>query len=357
MVGDKTALTGLTTNASGGTQFNMNPATAMAGHGGVNVGANGVSVTGPVFFDAPGTSAHPTVMATGAQTYNGAATLQAATMLLGTGGQDITFGSTVDGTFGLSASTAGNEFFKGSVGATDNLLSLTTDADPLYRGGNAYFGVAGATGTLTVTTVNAAAPGSTATGAQTFNDAVLLRQATSLTSAFKAPATTGGAITFNQSVGTDAGLAPMDLTLTAGIGQTMFASGTTVNVGRLDAGGAQVTFNGSVGTPVALGTLTIRGNGSLPGNVVGSIDVNTSISSATGQNYVDPILLSEDVTLADSGNQRHRFPEDGQQPARRPFLADAEPGGGQRGDVPRPRRCRGRPVVADRERRDCFQRR
>ncbi len=298
LVGNTIALNGLNVATTGGTQFKMDASTAAGTNGGVNVGAGGVTISGPVLFAAGGTAVHPTVVSGGAQTYNDAATLGTATVLLGTSKQDITFGSTVDGTFDLSASTAGNEVFKGLVGSTHPLLSLTTDANTLYRGGNTIFSVPGASlAKPTVTTVNTGT-----TGAQTYNDAVLLTQDTFLTSTFTGPAATGGAITFNQSVGTATGFAPVNLTLTAGVGQTVFASGTTVNVGSLDVGGAQVVFNGSIGTPVALGTLTIRGNGSAATGLPGpSIDINTSINSATGQNYIDPILLSENVTLADQG--------------------------------------------------------
>ena len=44
------------------------------------------------------------------------------------GAGDITFASTVDGAFALTVNTAGVTAFKGAVGGTIALASLTTDA-------------------------------------------------------------------------------------------------------------------------------------------------------------------------------------------------------------------------------------
>ena len=64
----------------------------------------------------------------GGQTYNGAVTLNNATVLSDTGNGDITFNSTVDGGQTLAVNTAGTTTFGGAVGNATPLASLTTDA-------------------------------------------------------------------------------------------------------------------------------------------------------------------------------------------------------------------------------------
>ncbi|MEM1049265.1 MAG: filamentous hemagglutinin N-terminal domain-containing protein [Pseudomonadota bacterium] len=64
----------------------------------------------------------------GAQTYDGAVELSADVALTSTGGGDITFDSTLDGTFDLTVNTAGTTRFNSDIGETTRLGSLTTDA-------------------------------------------------------------------------------------------------------------------------------------------------------------------------------------------------------------------------------------
>ena len=64
----------------------------------------------------------------GPQTYNDPVLLTADTVLTSQFGGNITFASTVDGTFALTVNTAGVTAFNGAVGGATALASLTTDA-------------------------------------------------------------------------------------------------------------------------------------------------------------------------------------------------------------------------------------
>ncbi len=125
------------------------------------------------------------VTTTGSQTYNDVVTLAATTMLASTGSGNITFGSTVNGTYSLTVFTAGTTRFDGAVGAIDALISIATDA-------------AGST------VLNGA--GVTTSGAQAYNDAVRLGADTVLTSAFDNIAfgsSVDGAFSRRQQCGSD----------------------------------------------------------------------------------------------------------------------------------------------------------
>src|SRR4029079_5531453 len=68
------------------------------------------------------------ITTSGAQTYNDAVTLGAATVLTATSSGAVTFNSTVDGAFGLTINTAGSTHFDKQVGSITALSSLTTNA-------------------------------------------------------------------------------------------------------------------------------------------------------------------------------------------------------------------------------------
>jgi filamentous hemagglutinin family protein len=102
------------------------------------------------------------VTTTGGQTYNDAVTLGAnATFNAGAG--PITFASTVDGLFSLTANTTGATTFGGAVGGTNALTTLTTNAD----------------GT---TAINGGSVTTSAAGGQVYGDAVTLGANTVLNS-------------------------------------------------------------------------------------------------------------------------------------------------------------------------------
>ena len=208
-IGNTTALASITTNAAGTTAIN----------GG-------------------------TLTTTGAQTYNDAVTLGANTTL-NAGAGNITFGNTVNGAQSLTANSTGATTFLGAVGNTTALTSLTTNV-----GGT--------------TDINGGRV--TTTGAQTYNDAVLLSANTTLNAG-------AGAITFGNTVNSTTG---NNFTLTAN------STGTT-------------TFGGAVGGTDALSSLTT--------NVGGTTALNGgSVTTIGAQTYNDAIALGVNTTLSSTGN-------------------------------------------------------
>jgi hypothetical protein len=173
------------------------------------------------------------IKTSGAQTYNGPVTLVANTVLTSTGGGNVTFASTVDGAFALTISTTGAKTLGGAVGGVTPLASLTTQND------------------ITPTAINGGSV--VTTGAQSYNRAVTLGSATTLTS------TGGGNISFDSDVSGNFAL-------------TINTSGTarlsrlgTMNPGSLltDAGGStelrgdvQTTGNQFYGDAVTLGVFS-----------------------------------------------------------------------------------------------------
>jgi len=201
-VGNSTALTSLTTDAGG----------TLAINGGV-------------------------VNTTGAQTYNDAATLGAATTFTSTGSGAITFGSTLNGGYTLAVNTAGATTFTGAVGGTAALTSLTTDAG----------GTVAINGGVVKTT-----------GAQSYGEAATLGANTTLTS------TAAGNITFGDT---------LDGTYTL-----------AVNTAGITA------FNGEVGGTTALTSITT--------DAPGSVSMGGGRIKTTGaQTYNDAIHLAAATTL------------------------------------------------------------
>jgi autotransporter-associated beta strand protein len=99
------------------------------------------------------------ITTSGAQSYNSTVTLGANATLTSTTGGNILFASTIDGAYGLTVKTGGNITFAGAVGGTTALASLTTD-------------------TLGMTTVaGSSTPSIKTTGAQSFNNTLVLGQA------------------------------------------------------------------------------------------------------------------------------------------------------------------------------------
>ena len=284
VVGGTTALTSVTTDAGGTTQIGGNVST------------------------------------TGAQTYNDAVSLTANATLASSGNGNINFASTLDGAFTLAVNTGGTTTFGGAVGGTAALTSLTTDS----------------AGT---TAINGGAV--TTTGAQTYNDAVTLGAATTLTStgngninlastvngAQTLAVNTGGTTTFGGVVGGTAALTSV----------TTDAGGTTaINGGAVNTTGAQ-TYNDAV-TLGADTTLASSGNGninlastvngaqtlavntggtttfgaavgggtaltSLTTDSAGTTAINGGAVTTTGaQTYNDAVNLGADTTLASTGN-------------------------------------------------------
>jgi hypothetical protein len=106
-IGAVTTLTSVTTDAGGSVKFSgAAPVTSLSGK----------SFTGTY------------VKTTGAQSYNDAVVLEAATMFESANAGNLKLASTVDGGFDLWLNTAGVTSFSGKVGATTPVKSVTTDA-------------------------------------------------------------------------------------------------------------------------------------------------------------------------------------------------------------------------------------
>ena len=111
-VGGTTPLTSITTDAAGSTALTANVTTtgAQTYNNPVTIGAAGVTLA----------TTDAAVQFNGATTLNGALTVNS-------GSGAITFGSTIDGGFALTANSTGATMFSGVVGGTTPLASLTTN--------------------------------------------------------------------------------------------------------------------------------------------------------------------------------------------------------------------------------------
>ena len=203
------------------------------------------------------------ITTTGAQTYHDAVTLGATTTLTSTALGGVTFDAGLNGANALTIDTSGTTTFSGMVGDQVALTSLTTNA--------------GGTTAINGGFVNTG-------GAQTYNDAVTLGGATTLTSQ------NGGAITFGNTVHTDtaltistAGSATFTRVISGAGGLVQNGSGTmtlsalntytgatTVNAGTLLVDGSiasssLVTVNGgaTLGGSGTTGAVTVASGGIL----------------------------------------------------------------------------------------------
>ena len=201
-IGAVTTLASVTTDAGGSVKFSgAAPVTTLSGK----------SFTGTY------------VKATGAQSYNDAVVLVAATMFESTGSGNLTLASTVDGGFDLWLNTSGVTSFSGKIGATTPVKSITTDA----AGSTQLNGVEIST-----------------TGAQTYEDPITV-SATSTLSAeridFKSITATSGGVNVSLVSKTDQVLGNVkvagNLSVTTGTakanGSVKQAAVTTLSVGGL----------------------------------------------------------------------------------------------------------------------------
>jgi hypothetical protein len=160
------------------------------------------------------------VTSSGGQVYNGPVTLGANTVL-NAGSGNVTFASTVNGAFSLTVNSTGTTTFGSAVGNSTLLTSLTTDA-----GG--------------ITAMNGGSL--TTTGAQTYNDSVLLGASTTLTAGTVSFGTTGTVdgvfrLTVNSAT-TVLFLGPT--------GNTTPLTGLTVNAGNAITVGANINVGGGI---------------------------------------------------------------------------------------------------------------
>jgi hypothetical protein len=170
--GATTTITGL----NAGQTFNITGANAgtagtlaftgvgnLAGGSGADTftGTGAGSLAGALTDGSGATTLGGTIQTAGSQSYSGAVTLNAATVLASSGAGAIGFANTLDGPFTLDVNTSGTTSFGGIVGGTNALATLTTNA-----GGT--------------TAINGGAV--TTSGAQTYGDAIVLGAATTLAS-------------------------------------------------------------------------------------------------------------------------------------------------------------------------------
>jgi filamentous hemagglutinin family protein len=215
------------------------------------IAGNGGSVSGTITSGAAGATLSGTITSTGAQTYNGAVTLGAATTLAAS---SVNLTGTVGGAQALTINSSGATTLGGAV----NVASLATDA-----AGSTSIGA-------NVTT----------TGAQSYGDAVTLTADVVLASSG------GGAINFGNTIN-----GAQALTLnTAGatslggaVGSTSALTSLTTNAGGTTSLGGPVTTTGaqSYGDDVtATAPVTVAstggGNVSFLGTLAGTVTINTT---------------------------------------------------------------------------------
>ena len=208
--------------------------------------------------DAAGTTAvnGGSVTTTGSQTYNDAVSLGAGMQTLTASA--LSFGSTLDGPGGLDADVAGATTFSGILGGTTSLASIDTDAP----------------GT---TAINASVR--TSGGTMTFNDAVSLTGAATLTD------TGGTGVTFNSTVD---GAQNLILAVT-GITTFNGAVGGTTPIG--DGVGPALTVN-STGTTTFASTLATA-SGITQADSAGAVTFRDHVTLGDGD--TDTTLLADVV--------------------------------------------------------------
>jgi hypothetical protein len=271
--------------ASGAFSLGLNSGQLTELRGGVNVAS--------LSTNSPGSTAinGGSVTTTSGQFYNDPVTLGANTTLTSTGSGSISLANAVNGPFSLTVNTPGTTTL-GAVGVGTALTSLTTDA-------------AGAT--------NLSGGSVVTTGAQSYNDAVTLGAATTLTSTAAGNVTFGGTIngafplTINTAVTTRLGGAVGGSAALASF-KTDFGGSTAINGGSVKTTGAQ-----NYGDPVTLGantTLTSTGGGDLTFalSVNGGFDLtldttgNVSFSGPVGNSTsLTSLLVTPDLSTAING--------------------------------------------------------
>ncbi|MHC4283957.1 MAG: beta strand repeat-containing protein [Planctomycetota bacterium] len=233
------------------------------------INANNGSVTlTAINPDNGGIELHANVTSGDFQDYIGDVELKDDVTATSTGGSDITFTGTVDGTHALTVNTAGVTKFQDEVGGMAPLASLTTDAP-------------GHTEIWADIYLNGASA--------TFNDAVLLKN---------------------------------DLTINeAGTGNIEFASTVDSEVGHnywltVNSSSGATIFGGAVGSGSLAGSES-TGLGRVTTNSAGTTQINGgSVTTNGNQYYYDPVTLGDNTTLngkyvtfaktldSDSGNKR-----------------------------------------------------
>ncbi|WP_449420256.1 CHAT domain-containing protein [Phormidium nigroviride] len=252
-VGSSTPLGNITANSTGTTTFNaVNSASVTTNSGGT-------------------TQLNGNVTTTGAQTYNDAVTIVDNPTLTGNG---ITFNSTLDGNSDLTTNAgASNLSFNGAIGgntALGNIIANTTGFTT-FNSVNSASVTTNAGGT---TQLNSNV---TTTGVQTYNDAVIIANN---------PTLTGNGITFNSTLDGNS-----DITANAGASNLSFngAVGSTIALGNIIANStATTTFNS-----INAATLTT--------NAGGTTQLNSNVTTTGAQTYNDAVTVANNPILTGNG--------------------------------------------------------
>jgi uncharacterized repeat protein (TIGR01451 family) len=207
------------------------------------------------------------VSTAGAQIYNDALTLGGDALLASSGGGAITLGSTVNGAHNLAVNTAGMTVFGGAAGGTTALTSLSTDA-------------AGST------TLNGNV---STTGAQVYNDAVLLGSNVTLASTNSGVSfgnTVNNATATKRNLTVDAGNGALTFTAPAGGGANGALAGLTTHSGTFSASALAIGSGGLSVTSAAdgisqSGAFTVAGASSF-GTGANAITLGNASNHFTG---------------------------------------------------------------------------
>jgi hypothetical protein len=237
------------------------------------------------------------VTTSGSQTYNGAVTLAANTILTTTAaGGGVTFNSTITGaTFNLTVSAQGTTTFNDPVSGVGTLLSdnggTTVVNDPISA---AQVQIDDAV------TLNVASPSVavTTSGSQTYNGAVTLGANTILTTT-----AAGGGVTFNSTITG----ATFNLTVSAqgtttfndpvsGVGTLLSDNGgTTVVNDPISA--AQVQIDDAVTLNVASPSVAVTTSGSQTYNGAVTLGADTTLKSTGAGNLVFDQTVKSDLPI------------------------------------------------------------
>lgn len=225
------------------------------------------------------------VTTTGAQNYGEAMVLGANTTLTSTASGDISFGSTLNGAYGLTLNTAGVTRFSGAVGAGNALTRLTTDAPG---------SVAMDAGEVTTS------------GAQTYNDAMRLLSHTTLTSGADTlhfVSIADGASSFDLNLKTATALALADIEIGGNLHVTTQATGVTQQTSTHVWVGGTSTFTADTGTQqdAALSSTDNRLTGLLTLNETNNGSWRNVAVKVTAPLSLAPLQSGGSVSLATQG--------------------------------------------------------
>lgn len=239
------------------------------------VGVNSLTVTGAT------TTFAGAISTSGPQLYDGPVTLEVDSSFIATDGGNITFASTIDSAtttpVSLFTETAGLTLFEGNIGATHPINNLQT----------APFGtvqIGSGSGNLSIT---ADASASSPDGEILFNFPVTLAANVTIT---------GRQVIFSNSLDSDSGSTPRNLTINAAPGELVLDG--PFNAESLTAGAANVSF-ASVGQTYELGNVII--NQTTPSNAY-SIDLNAGTYNYTNVTFTSPVILTDDTTIDATGD-------------------------------------------------------